>query len=228
MAEEVGDNEVAQAAYQRAIRIDPWLLESPFFHANRLRSEILERDYAFSAGAEIVNNLSIYQTIKSGDLPAARQGIEEALLINPRNSETIALLGLIEQMKGKVDLAFSLVQTAVFLAEMQPEEERNPRIYVWASEVALAQDKPDDAAAYIAKSFSIWINKWQYESSLYYYYVHHRPIQFHTFVLGYRRADFTQEMLSAFQWLMAYYRTEGMNAEATQMDSFLSAEGFDF
>lgn len=228
MAEELGREEEAQTAYQGAIMADPWLLESPFFRATPLRSELLKRDYVFSVGADIVRNLSVYQAIKSGDLVVARQVIGDEFLSKQRSPETLALLGIIEQKVGRGGLAFLHAQTAVFLAEMRPQEEHNPRIYIWASQISIAQGKPQDAAAYIEEAFSIWINKRQYDSALYYYHVYHRPLQLHTFVLGFKRADITEEMVSAFQWLVEYYRNEGFTAEAAQMNSFLAAEVIEF
>jgi len=227
MAEELRSDGIALAAYQKAIEADPWLLVSPFFQATQLRKGVLNEDFSFSMGADGLNNLKAYQAIRSGDLVAANLAINAALSINPRNPEALALLGVIEQISGHVDEALRNAKTAVFLSGVVPSEERNPRVYIWAYQVALAQGLPLDAATYVEEALSIWSYKGKYDTSLYSYLVYHRPIQFNGLVLGYRRADIIPEMASAFQWLVDYYRIRGEVTEEAEMRLLLSAEGID-
>jgi O-antigen ligase/Flp pilus assembly protein TadD len=225
MAEELNNKEAAEVAYQKAIDADPWLLESPFFQVTALRTGLLAMDYSFSVNDEVVNNLRVYQAIKSGAIATAYQALEAALELNPRNPESLALLGVIEQRNGETEVAWRHAKMAVFIAEMYPEVERNPRVYIWAFQVALAQEKIEEAAVYISKAFSIWKDKRQYDTAQYYYYVYHRNLQLQNFVPGYIRADITEEMASALQWLMDYYRNEGMATEANEIGLWLAVEG---
>jgi O-antigen ligase/tetratricopeptide (TPR) repeat protein len=228
MAENHNKSIVAQEAYKVAIEVDPWLLESPFFHETSLRKTLLEGVYGFLTSAEDMQNLEAYRAIRSEDLTTAEQRIGEALAINPKNPESLALLGIIEQKKGEVEDAAFHSAAAVFIDETSPLEERNPRVYVWASQIALAQGKPADAAGYIELAFSSWSGKRQYDSGSYYYFVYHRSTLVNSLVLGFRRADFIPEMVDAFQWLADYYQSQGMVTEKIEMQQKLAAEGIDF
>jgi O-antigen ligase/Flp pilus assembly protein TadD len=224
MAENLDQQDVAFTAYQKAIEIDPWLLESPFFYATPFRSEFL-KDHSFEINSDDQMILEIYHSVQAGELFPAKESIATALTLDPANSELLALLGIIEQRSGESERALMHVETAVFLDRMKQEVDRLPRVYVWAAQVALAEEKTLRAANFIESAFLIWSQKWKYNTPEFYYYVYHRHQFFQDFVRGYQRADLTPEMRSAFVWLADYYyRTEGMSDEAREIDFWLMIE----
>jgi tetratricopeptide (TPR) repeat protein len=225
MAENQDKRDVAVAAYKKAIEIDPWLLESPFFQATEFRSELLKDNYLVDINPNDEMILQAYRSIQAGELVTVKETITENLTLDPANTELLALLGIIEQRSGETEQALLDVETAVFLDRMKQEVDRNPRVYVWASQVALAQEKTLRAANFIESAFLIWSQKWAYNTPAFYYYVYHRRQYFQDFVRGYQRADLTPELRSAFEWLADYYRNIGMNDEAGEIDSWLMIEG---
>ncbi len=227
MAEQTGAQDSALAAYRQALAIDPWLIESLFFQTSEFRRSIVETFSQSELGEEAPLVLMAYRALQAGDLGSARDYLGLAHDEHPRDAQAWAMLGLLALKEGDSQ-AWTYAQTALFL------DATNPRVLVWAADVANAQGQDSEAASLIEKAFDIWTSKVQYDTPRYYSAVYHRPAYGQNFVPGYVRADAIPGMLASFEWLAQFYRAHGnltqadlvqrwLDIEATEMTGFSSS-----
>lgn len=224
MAEQLTMDDLATEAYQQALEIDPWLLESPFFHETELRSSLLEKEYSHDLGTDDASALEAYRSLAAGDLAGAQAALDQALAYNPRHPEAVAIMSVLDQRRGDEELAWQHARTAILFDRGRRAEDQNPRVYVWGSSVALDQGRTAQAAAWIRRSLTLWKGKIQYDTRDYYYAVYHRYLLFDSFVPGYQRADYTPEMAEAFFWLEEYYRNAGNLLAAEEVHLWLNSD----
>jgi len=220
MAEEIGDLELAARAYQQALTIDPWIVEGPYFQDTEIRRSAIETVLKTGLDERPPSIRLAYRALQVKDLDKAQAYLSLARQERPRDPQVWALLGLLASKQGDSQ-AWVYAQTAVFL------EDTNPRVLIWAADVAWGLGYDPEAAALTQRAFAIWVSKLQYDSAQYYFAVYHRPTYGQNYVPGYVRADFTREMVGAFGRLAEFYRTQGDLADAELVQDWLALEGIE-
>ena len=218
MAEETKNMETAAEAYQQALAIDPWLIESPYFQATEFRASIVKAYSQSPLDSELPLVVLAYRALQADDLDAARDYLDIAREEDPRDPQVWAMLGLLA-LQERDSKAWFYAQTAVFL------ENTDPRVLTWAADVARSLGHDLEAARITEEAFYIWVSKLQYDTPQYYSAVYHRPSYGQNFVPGYVRADATPDMLASFNWLAEFYRSQDDFAQADLVQRWLALEG---
>lgn len=202
MAEQVGNEELAVSAYTRALEKDPWLTESAFFEQSKIRRSV-RNSLDFDSFLDTSDQLTIrsYREIKVGNLEKAEALLRESLQLSFLNANAHALLGVVLDKLSQPDEGWIQIQTALLMGE-------SPRIFGWASQIALSQGREEEGADYLLRAFSdmtINVNN----SEKYYAGVYHRYSFMVDLVPGFLQIDLLPELVDGLFWLGDYYAEQG-------------------
>ncbi|MGR9000025.1 MAG: tetratricopeptide repeat protein, partial [Gammaproteobacteria bacterium] len=220
MAEQNGQTDLALRTYIAALENEPWLQVSPFFTQTGVRTSAL-RSAALDESLVPVGKLNLqgYRAYKAGQLELAASHLTSAIQADPSNGETLALLALLAQKRGRLEEAWLSAQTAAFV------DRDSPRVLTWAAHVALEQGRVPDAVGYIERALENWKLYKELYNSEYFYFVYHRMTLQENLVPGYQRADVTDEMVASYLWLAWYYESNHMTLAAKDMLRLLEISG---
>jgi tetratricopeptide (TPR) repeat protein len=206
MEEAAGNRSEALKAYGEAIDVDPWLARDDYFQQSEVRRESLTGQRAeddFWKG---------WDALQTGDWESAKRHFERAIESNPGDSAAYAALGLALQGAGRPGDAWRNVEKSLFIGGGY-----FPTLMI-ASQVALSQDRQDEALQYLTRAYNTLSNA--NTAYIYYNAAYHRsatlPSDLSPYLL---RLGLTPGMRENLARLAEYFLRGGETAKAeTVMD----------
>jgi tetratricopeptide (TPR) repeat protein len=206
MEEAAGNRSEALKAYGEAIELDPWLARDDYFQQSEVRRESL-------TGQKAADNFwRGWGALQTGDWESAKRHFERAIQSNPGDSAAYAALGLALQGAGRPGDAWRNVEKSLFIGGGY-----FPTLMI-ASQVALSQDRQDEALQYLTRAYNTLSNA--NTAYIYYNAAYHRsatlPSDLSPYLL---RLGLTPGMRENLARLAEYFLRGGETAKAeTVMD----------